>query len=219
MKAFPTLLAAVLILGAHAESEAACSADLDAQLRSIERDWVNVNYHTQSREARVRGFEALAKRVNAVSSQHEGCAEPLTWEGIVLGTQARDTRGLLGALGIAKRARARLEAAERIDPDALGGSVYMMLGTLYYKVPGWPLGFGNDARARRYLEKALEVDPDSPDSNFFYAEFLIEQGETAEARRRLENALKLPVRPDHAEADRGRKEDIRRLLQTVEGAR
>ncbi len=39
-----------------------------------------------------------------------------------------------------KEARASLEAALKIAPEALDGSAYTSLGSLYYQVPGWPLG-------------------------------------------------------------------------------
>ena len=33
------------------------------------------------------------------------------------------------------------------------------LGVLYYKVPGWPIGFGDKDKARDLLQKALAVNP------------------------------------------------------------
>lgn len=96
-------------------------------------------------------------------------AEPLVWEGIVLASWA-GAKGGLGALKLAKQARDQLLRAEQIDPSALNGSVYTSLGSLYYQVPGWPLGFGDDDKAREYLEKALTMNPDGIDPNFFYGD-------------------------------------------------
>jgi hypothetical protein len=55
-----------------------------------------------------------------------------------------------------------------IDPRALQGSAYTSLGSLYYQVPGWPIGFGDDKRAEAMLLKALEINPDGIDPNYFY---------------------------------------------------
>jgi len=40
----------------------------------------------------------------------------------------------------------------------LNGSVYNSLGSLYAKVPGWPLGFGDKKKAQAYFEKALAIN-------------------------------------------------------------
>ncbi len=41
-----------------------------------------------------------------------------------------------------------------IDGSVLQGSAYTSLGTLYYQVPGWPIGFGDDEKAEELLEQA-----------------------------------------------------------------
>ncbi|MDA1382172.1 hypothetical protein PCI56_27515 [Plesiomonas shigelloides subsp. oncorhynchi] len=52
-----------------------------------------------------------------------------------------------------KEAKASLEKALKQNPNALDGSAYTSLGSLYYKVPGWPVGFGDDEQAERLLKK------------------------------------------------------------------
>ena len=41
--------------------------------------------------------------------------------------------------------RRALEQALAIDATALEGSAFTTLGSLYYQVPGWPIGFGDVA--------------------------------------------------------------------------
>ena len=115
----------------------------------------------------------------------------------------------------AKESREQLEAALKLDPTALNGSAYTSLGTLYHKVPGFPLGFGSDKKARENLERALELNPDGIDPNYFYAEFLFDQGDYAGARRHIEKALEAPARPGRESADAGRRKDIAALLAKV----
>ena len=57
----------------------------------------------------------------------------------------------------------------------LNGSVYTSLGSLYYQVPGWPIGFGSDKKAESYLKKALAVNPDGMDPNYFYGDFMLQE--------------------------------------------
>ena len=87
------------------------------------------------------------------------------WLGIVQSSHA-GAKGGLGALGLAKKARASLESALALDPKALDGSAYTSLGTLYYKVPGFPLGFGNKDKAQEFLRNVLAANRDSPYNRF-----------------------------------------------------
>ena len=74
--------------------------------------------------------------------------------------------GGLGALGLVKQAKASLEQALAIDPQALAGSAYTSLGSLYYQVTGWPLGFGDDDKAEAMLKQSLAINPDGIDPNY-----------------------------------------------------
>jgi tetratricopeptide (TPR) repeat protein len=192
-------------------------AALVEQLQQVQADWARINYQTQGEARKAAEFEALARRAAAFERAFPGRAEPLIWEGIVLSTYA-GVKGGLGALGLAKQARDKLEAALRIDPSALEGSAYTSLGTLYAKVPGFPLGFGDDGKARKLLEAALKINPDGIDPNYFYGEFLYEEGQRVEAIAALRRALAAPPRPGRELADRGRRGVIEALLARAQGA-
>jgi len=112
-----------------------------------------------------------------------------------------------------------LLAAEKINPNALNGSIYTSLGSLYYKVPGWPIGFGDKKKAREYLEKALQLNPTGIDPNYFYADFLSGQGEYAKAVEYYKKALAAPARPGREDADAGRRQDVEEGLKTAEKKR
>ena len=207
---YAPLAATLLAFGASAQSET-----LETGLADVQSGWATANYQTKAGDAKVAAFEALSKRAAALVNEYPGRAEPLVWQGIVLSTYA-GAKGGLGALGLAKQSRAALEAALKIDPDALQGSAYTSLGTLYYKVPGFPLGFGDKKKARQYLEHALALNPDGIDANYFYGEFLFEQDEYGPALAHLKKALAAPARPGRAAADEGRRNEIRDLLATVQ---
>ena len=64
------------------------------------------------------------------------------------------------------------------------------------------------ADARQMYEKALEINPDGIDSNYFYADYLLEQKEYEEAERYLLKAQSAPPRPDRPLADSGRQQEI-----------
>ncbi len=187
----------------------------DTGLAQLQEEWAIIKYQTADKDQQEKAISDLAVKAQEFVDANPGRAEPLIWQGIILATKA-GIKGGLGALSDAKVARASLEAAEKIDPRALNGSVYTSLGSLYYKVPGWPLGFGDNDKAKAYLEKALAINPSGIDPNFFYGEFLYEQGDYARAKAVLENGLLAPSRPGRELADKGRAEEIRDLLAKVE---
>ena len=121
--------------------------DMRAELAQIQQRWAQIQYQLPE-DDKEKAFEALAKEAETFVADYPGRAEPLIWQGIVLSTYA-GAKGGLGALGLVKEARASLEAALKIAPEALDGSAYTSLGSLYYQVPGWPLGFGDDEVLRR----------------------------------------------------------------------
>lgn len=192
----------------------ALAADFDAELLAIQQDWALANYQLADEDAQVAAFEVLAVKADAFVARYPERAEPLIWRGIVYSTFA-GAKGGLGALGLAKQSRVSLEAALAIDANALAGSAYTSLGTLYHKVPGFPLGFGSDKKARQMLEQAVQINPAGIDPNYFLGEFLFDEGEYAAAMERLERALAAPPRPGRELADRGRRDEIANLMAKV----
>jgi tetratricopeptide (TPR) repeat protein len=207
------LIAGCLIAGSGAVRAAGVS--LDDELAAIQRDWAAAKYETPDKHARSAAFAALADRAAKFSSAHPQSVEAAAWEGIVLSTYAGEVSPL-SAMKYAKAAREALERAELIDPAALHGGVYASLGALYSKVPGGLMGFGDDERAAEYFRKALAVDPDNIDNNFFYGEFLLDQGEYGRAAAVLSHALEAPTAEGRPVFDAGRRAEIRALLATAQ---
>ena len=114
-----------------------------------------------------------------------------------------------------KQARSNLEKAIEIDPGALQGSAWTSLGALYYQVPGWPIGFGDKQKAEEMLKKALTINPDGIDPNYFYGDFMLKEKKTDEAKRYLEKALKAPAREGREIADSGRRRDIAKDIALI----
>ena len=201
-------------LGLMAWLPSANAATMDEEIAELQKQWAVIKYQTPDKEKQKKAIAELADKAAVVTNENQGKAEAIIWEAIIVSTKAGIDSGL-GALGNAKKARDLLLEAEKINPQALNGSVYTSLGSLYYKVPGWPIGFGNNDKARQYLEKALDLNPDGIDSNFFYGEFLYENGEYAKAKSVLEHGLSAPAREGRELADKGRKEEIQDLLTKV----
>jgi tetratricopeptide (TPR) repeat protein len=186
------------------------AATPDELIRPIQEQWAEIKYR-QPEKVQAENYGKLAAQARKLVEANPGLPEPLIWEGIVVSSEA-GAKGGLGALGLAKESRALLEEALKIDDKALAGSAYTSLATLYAKVPGWPIGFGDKKKAEEYFKKALSINPNGIDPNFFYGEYLIERDRVAEGRQYLEAALKAPPRPGRELADSGRRQEIQSLL-------
>ncbi len=212
MNAFRTLIIAAL--GFTALPAFALSDNGQAQLHQLQTRWAEINYQTPEKQ-REEAFAKLVTQADAALASEPKAAELLIWRGIILSTQA-GAKGGLGALGLVKEAKTNLEQAMAIDPQALAGSAYTSLGSLYYQVPGWPIGFGDDEKAEKMLTQALAINPDGLDPNYFYGDFLQRQKRYEEARAALEKALAAKDRPGRELADNGRRAEATALLQQVE---
>lgn len=204
-----------LVLGTLLSWSLNVAADTGADLtRQLQDQWASIRYTLPEAEQE-KAYAELAEVANDAVSHYPKTAELWIWRGIVLSTYA-GAKGGLGALDLVKQARQSLETAIEIDADALQGSAFTSLGALYYQVPGWPLSFGSDKKARTYLEKALAMNPDGIDPNFFYGDFLISQKQYQQAREVLSHALEAPARSGREIADQGRREEIQKLLSSLQ---
>jgi len=190
-------------------------ADMDADIVSIRHQWAKAKYDTAAADQEKAMGDVVATGRTLVESYPDR-AEPKIWLAIALSTDA-GINGGLSALGEVKEARRLLESAEKIDPAALDGSIYTSLGSLYYQVPGWPIGFGNDDKAEAYLKQALAINPDGIDPNFFYGDFLLEQKDYEQAVVYLVKASQAPDRPGRPLADAGRRAEIDARLAEARG--
>jgi tetratricopeptide (TPR) repeat protein len=188
-------------------------AGVEEDVKALQSEWEQVKYARPAAEQE-KGFEALTKSAEAVRAKYPDRAEPQIWYGIVAASYA-GARGGLGALSVVKQAKKALEDALAMDPKALQGSAYTSLGSLYYQVPGWPIGFGDDQKARDLLQKALAINPEGMDPNYFLGDLLYRKGDYDGARQALARALKAPPRPDRPLADAGRRKEIEALLAAM----
>lgn len=213
MNLFRTLI--IVALGFAALPAFALSAGGEAQLHQLQTRWAEINYQTPEKQ-REEAFAKLVTQADAALASEPNAPELLIWRGIILSTEA-GAKGGLGALSLVKEAKSNLEQALAIDPQALAGSAYTSLGSLYYQVPGWPIGFGDDEQAEQMLKQALAINPNGIDPNYFYGDFLQRQKRFEEAHAALEKALAAKDRPGRELADQGRRAEAQALLQQVAG--
>ena len=195
-----------------------CATALDdaghQRLVSVQARWAEIQYKTPAAQ-QPAAFAKLALETTELTRTEPKSAEAWIWQGIVSSSWAGAVGGL-GALGKIKDARAALEKALQLDPSALQGSAYTSLAVLYEQAPGWPISFGDAAKAETLLHSALQLNPNGIDSLYFWGDHLYREGRYADAQRALLKAQQAPPRPGRAVADAGRHQDIDELLRDVQ---
>lgn len=188
-------------------------ADVQKDVVQLQKRWAEVNYDLEGK-AQKEAFDALVIKAESLTISYPKSAEIWIWQGIIKSSYA-GVKGGLGALSLVKASKKDLEQAIKLNGDVMSGSAYTSLGTLYFKVPGWPLGFGDDDKAKELLEKALVINPNGIDSNYFYAEYLTDQKQYEQAEKYLLKAQQAPARPNRPVADKGRLDEIKTSLNNV----
>jgi len=196
------IIGSVLSVGLH--------ADESSDIQKLQTRWADIKYQLPEAE-REKAFELLVNDAAALTGANPGKPVYLIWEGIIRSTYA-GAKGGLGALDQVKQAKKLFEQSIALDPAALAGSAYTSLGSLYYQVPGWPVGFGDDKKAEEMLLKGLSYNPEGIDSNYWYGDYLLNQKQYLKAVAALEKALKAPARSGRESADVGRKQEIQVAL-------
>lgn len=164
---------------------------------------------------RDRALKSLLFEARDLADKYSDLPEAVAWHGIVAneclrtGCMSRSTR-------LRKEARDALLKAESLDPLVLDGLVYATLGTLYSQAPTYLGGFGSKTKGIGYMWRAIVLDPEGLDTNYLYAELLVDEKRYKDAREILIKASALPARPDHMRADLGRHRQIQALLAQVE---
>ncbi len=188
-------------------------AGLDDSIVRLQSEWEQIKYR-QPADRQEKAYEALTREASAVRSENPDRSEADIWYAIAMASHA-GAKGGLGALSLVKEARTVLEQLLTRNPNALDGSAYVTLASLYCQVPGWPIGFGDKDKGRDLLGKALVINPQGIDPHFFMGDCHYRAGDYEKARASLETALKAPARPNRPLADEGRRKEVEALLVKV----
>jgi len=199
-----------LVCATAALGDTQSSPQMMVAIGQLQSTWAEVNYQLKGDE-QIDGFMELIAEANSAVAEYPEAAPVYIWRGIIQSTYA-GAKGGLGALKLAKAAKADLEQALALDPSAMNGSAYTSLGTLYQSVPGWPIGFGSDKKAEQLLLKALTLNPTGIDSNYFYARYLQAKGRDQQAKMFFIKAQNAAPRSDRPLADAGRQKEIAEAL-------
>jgi len=188
---------------------------LDKAIYDLSIKWEHIKFDVPPGDGQTKEMDALGADADALMKQAPDRVEAMIWDGILTSERASMTNSF-AALRLAKRARGTLEKAYELDPAALDAGAPTTLGVLYYRVPGWPIGFGDVDKARQLLEQATTLAPNGLDAWYFYGDFLYNQSEYPAAIAAFQHALAIPARPDRPLWDKSRRLVIQEVLAKIQ---
>jgi tetratricopeptide (TPR) repeat protein len=186
----------------------------DAEVHRLQSTWEAIKFGVPEGDEQTKQMNALGDDADAVAAKFPDRPEVLIWDGIITSERA-SLASAFSALGLAKRARDILQNAYERAPAKLDAGATTSLGVLYYRVPGFPIGFGDKAKARQLLEQATKLAPAGLDAWYFYGDFLYEQKEYSKAAEVFHHALSIPPHPDRPVWDKNRRLVIEERLASI----
>jgi hypothetical protein len=172
------------------------------ELQRIIADWEVANF-TLEGDAQKEAFDSLLGEADALRNNPMASANELLWAGIIESSYAGEIGGL-SALGHAKQAKKDFESALNGGDPEVTPAALASLGTLHSKVPGWPIGFGNDKKAKKFFDEAEQAGAASLDFYMMYAEYALSKGMTEKASALLQASEQVAPRPDRQITDAAR---------------
>lgn len=185
-------------------------AEVNTEIEHIQKEWAQIKYKTDKKQHE-NALKNLALKTSSLRKLQPDNADAHLWEGIVLSTYA-GAIGTLRALDAVTESRDALEKSLKIDPKTSNGAANTYLGTLYLLVPEWPIAFGDLDLAKEYLDKAIALNPDDIDANFYYGDFLKKRKKYKQAEIFYKKALTAPARVGRDVADEGRRDEAKERL-------
>lgn len=208
-KAIPLLFSLyVLTLSAYAQAAAS-----NEEIVNLRTHWAKAKFETPHAQ-QLAALDEVISEADALNHKYPNDPHVMLWYATALSSYAQ-LKGGVGVLPRVKKARGLLEEALTKEPRIEHGLGYGVIGAMYARVPGWPVAFGDKKKARKFLEAAIKIDPQGSDSNYYYGDFLVDNGEIEEGRKHLEIAKNAPIRKGYEIQDKGRKTEIAASLAKI----
>jgi tetratricopeptide (TPR) repeat protein len=100
-----------------------------------------------------------------------------------------EAKSNLDSLTDLDNARKKLQNCILSKNKSISSSSAALLGHLYYKVPSFPISFGDINTAKDYFSQALRIDSSNMEANYYFAAFLQDEGMQIEADDYFKRAL------------------------------
>jgi len=189
------------------------ASELNNSLVSLENEWAATYYQASEAQQR-QAYPQLLNKAADLVKRYPQAAEAKIWLATIMVSNA-PLESSLTVLTTLDNAKALLEESIKQNPSALNGAAYLTLGTLYYRVPGWPVSFGDVAVAEQMLKTSLQINPQGVDANYFYGDYLLRQERVGEAEVYFRKAVQVSARKQQLVNDQHLQQDATAVLANI----
>ncbi len=120
----------------------------------------------------------------------------LYWKAVAMGKLSEEM-GILNSLRMTRPMEKLFLRVIMLDEHYDNAGGHKALGRMYYRLPSFPVSFGNKEKALFHLKRALELYPHDIIARAFYADALYEMGKKQEAIRLAEAIVATPVETEN----------------------
>lgn len=159
-------------------------------MRVVDAHYFLGKYGTDDKETHFESAARLAEKI--ISTDPKNRAALLAW--CAAQGEIAQMANPFRALGLIKPIESRFHALKAIDPAYSGFVADRALGRLYQLAPSF-ISIGSTEKARVHFQAALAGDPNHPGNQVYWAEFLLAEGDRAEAHKFARMALSNPRLP------------------------
>ena len=180
-----------------------CEIEQPAQVKLFDEAKKLADETVKRLQADIKEPRSLTRRLALV--REPLAAEIYLWAAISWGQWAVYHKLAAVWQGAAGQVRDLSQAAIDIDPATLFGSGYLILGRLHVEAPrlAFITPWISREKGLNYLQRALEIAPESPNNRYFLADALLalRRERRAEARGLLEECVRHTPRSDYLVED------------------
>jgi tetratricopeptide (TPR) repeat protein len=180
--------------------------------------WTKATYYAKDGDTRFdlygRGLDVTYEALETLGEE----ASLYYWQAVLIGERANLRFGI-ESLRASETIKKLCEQAIELDPSFESGAAYVVLGRMYYKLPG--LFGGSTKESVRYLLEAVRYVERKPQAQrdhtvyYFLAESYASLREYEKAVKALEAGLQCPKNPDAPHEDEADYAEMERLLEEL----
>ena len=169
--------------------------------------WLGVKTEGAAGQMKIfqKGIDA-AKR--AITLKKES-VESHYWLGVCYG-KFGNAKGVMNSLGLVPHIKKEMERVIELDKNYAHGGAYVVLGRMYYKLPG--IAGGSKEKSLEFLNKAVAIDKAHLLARLFRAETFVALDKNKKAIEELRFIIAGPTQKDRAPENADEKKQAKELL-------
>ncbi|MHC4938010.1 MAG: TRAP transporter TatT component family protein [Planctomycetota bacterium] len=166
----------------------------------------------QSAAEKMKIFQKGIDAAKRAITLDEKSVESHYWLGVCYGKFGA-AKGIMNSLGLVPHVKKEMDRVIELDKNYAHGGAYVVLGRMYYKLPG--IAGGSNEKSLEFLDKAVGIDKGHLLARLYRAETYLALDKKPEATKELEFVISAPTQRDRGPENADEKRQAKELLATI----